>query len=96
MLPRRLHPHTLAQAPELATLVGLEKLLFLSSRVLVAEHATLSRLPPDSRRCEPATLREARRILARITALQKALRRYQHAALDALTPPPLDDEELPF
>jgi hypothetical protein len=96
MLPRRLHPRTLAQAPELATLVGLEKLLFLAIRVLVAEHATLSQPPPSSPRCEPATLREARRVLGRITVLQQALRRYQHAALDALTPPRLDDEELPF
>jgi hypothetical protein len=96
MLPRRLHPRTLAQAPELATLVGLEKLLFLAIRVLVAEHATLSQPPLGSRRGEPATLREARRVLGRITALQQALRRYQHAALDALTPPALDDEELPF
>lgn len=96
MLPRRLHPRTLAQAPELATLVGLEKLLFLATRVLIAEHATLSQRPPDSRCSEPATLREGRRVLCRITALQQALRRYQHAALDALTPPPLDDEELPF
>jgi hypothetical protein len=96
MLPRRLHPRTLAQAPELATLVGLEKLLFLATRVLVAEHATLSQPPPSSRRGEPATLREGRRVLGRITALQQALQRYEHAALDALTPAPLDDEELPF
>lgn len=96
MLPRRLHPRTLAQAPELATLVGLEKLLFLATRVLMAEHSTLSQQPPEARRSEPATLREGRRVLCRIKALQQSLRRYQHAALDALTPPPADDEELPF
>jgi hypothetical protein len=96
MLPRRLHPRTLAQAPELATLVGLEKLLFLATRVLVAEHATLSQQPPESSRSEPPTLREGRRVLCRIKTLQQALRRYQHAALDALTPPSVDDEELPF
>jgi hypothetical protein len=96
MLPLRLHPRTLAQAPELATLVGLEKLLFLATRVLLAEHSTLSQQPPLASRCEPATLREGRRVLCRIKTLQQALRRYQHAALDALTPPPVDDEELPF
>jgi hypothetical protein len=96
MLPRRLHPRTLAQAPELATLVGLEKLLFLATRVLIAEHSTLSEHGRDTRRAEPATLREARRVLRHITALRAALLSYQRAALDALAPPPVDDDELPF
>jgi hypothetical protein len=96
MLPRRLHPRTLAQAPELATLVGLEKLLFLATRVLIAEHSTLSEQRPRARRVEPATLRQARRVLCRITALRAALLSYQRAALDALTPPPVEDDELPF
>jgi hypothetical protein len=96
MLPRRLHPRTLAQAPELATLVGLEKLLFLATRVLIAEHSTLSEQGRDARRAEPATLREARRVLRRISALRAALLSYQRAALDALAPPPVGDDELPF
>lgn len=96
MLPHRLDPHILAQAPELATLAGLEKLLFLATRVLIAEHSTLSRPSPEARRSEPATLREGRRVLCRIEALQQALRRYQRAALDALAPTPDNDEELPF
>ena len=96
MLPRRLHPRTLAQAPELATLVGLEKLLFLATRVLITEHSTLSEQGPGTRRGEPATLREARRVLRRVSALQAALLSYQRAALDALAPPPIGDDELPF
>jgi hypothetical protein len=96
MLPHRLHPRTLTQAPELATLVGLEKLLFLATRVLIAEHSTLSEQGRDKHRAEPATLHEARRVLRGIAALRAALRSYQRAALDALAPPPTDDDELPF
>jgi hypothetical protein len=93
---RRLHPRTLAQAPELATLVGLETLLFLATRVLITEHATLLEHCRDARQGEPPTLREARRVLRCITALQVALLRYQRAALDALTSPRERDYELPF
>ena len=95
MLLHRFHPRTLAQAPELATLAALDKVLFLAARVGVAEHPTLSHDGPLSRRTEPRTLREGRRILRSIIPLRAALARYRRAALDALEPPSFDDE-LPF
>lgn len=96
VLLHRFHPRTLAQAPELATLAALDKMLFLVARVLVAEHPTLSRQDPLARRDEPATLREGRRILRSLTPLRAALARYRRAALEALEPPSPDDDELPF
>lgn len=91
----RFSPRTLVQAPELATLAALDKILFLATRVLVAEHPTLAHADPLARRTEPRTLREGRRILRCIVPLRAALRRYRRAALDALQPPSFDDE-LPF
>jgi len=95
MRRQRFHPRTLARAPELATLAALDKLLFLSARVLAAEHPTLLHDDPLGRRNEPPTLREGRRLLRSITPLRVALARYRRAALDALAPAP-PDEELPF
>jgi hypothetical protein len=92
----RFHPRTLAQAPELAMLAALDKLLFLAARVLVSEHPTLSHHDPLVRRAEPPTLREGRRILRSIIPLRAALARYRRVALEALEPPPSFDDELPF
>jgi len=91
----RFHPRTLAQAPELATLAALDKLLFLATRVLAAEHPTLLHDDPLARRNEPRTLREGRRLLRSIIPLRAALTRYRRAALDALEPA-LAHDELPF
>jgi hypothetical protein len=95
MLLHRFHPRTLAQAPELATLAALDKVLFLAARVLLAEHPTLSHDASLAHPIEPRTLREGRRILRAIIPLRAALARYRRAALDALGPPSFDDE-LPF
>jgi len=95
MLLHRFHPRTLAQAPELATLAALDKMLFLVARVLVAEHPTLAHYDPVARGREPATLREGRRILRSLIPLRAALARYRRAALEALQPRAFDDE-LPF
>ena len=92
----RFSPRTLAQAPELATLAALDKILFLAARVLVAEHPTLSHHDPLARHSQPPTLREGRRILRSIIPLRAALARYRRAALEALGTPPSFDDELPF
>ena len=81
-----LDPRTLGQAPELATLTALGQLLHVTVRMLCAEHPTLLDDFPDSRCPEPATLREARKVLGRIELLGQALNRYRRAALDALAP----------
>ena len=94
MVLHRYDSQTLARAPELATLSALEKVLFLMTRVLIAEHPTLAHFDPLAPRTEPRTLREARRILRHSAALRQVLRLYRRAALDALKPPPA--EELPF
>lgn len=90
----RFDSRTLARAPELATLAALEKILFLMTRVLIAEHPTLAHFDPFPSRPEPRTLRDARRIVRQGAALQRVLRQYRRAVLDALKPPPA--EELPF
>ncbi len=97
VMTHRLDPRTLAQAPELAMLVALESVLSLATRVLFAEHTTLALddFCPETRRAEPPTLREARRLLLRIAALKAALARYERATLDVLDPC-RDEDELPF
>jgi hypothetical protein len=72
----------LASAPELATLATLEAVLSLARQALLAEHPTL-RL--DAYHDEPATLREARCVLRRITPFETALTRYRRAVFDALS-----------
>lgn len=89
-------PRTLSRAPELAILAALEASLSLAVRALVAEHPTLDvNFCPEERRAEPPTLRHARRILRRIASLQQTLDSYRRAALDALAPPAVDEDE-PF
>jgi hypothetical protein len=84
-----LDPRTIAEAPELATLAVLDALLFIVTRVLVAEHPTLiDDYEPAARNIEPPTLREARRVLRRIYPLQDALVGYRLAVIDALAPSP--------
>lgn len=91
-----LDPRTIAEAPELATLAVLDALLFMATRVLVAEHPTLID-DPAPRRMEPPTLREARRVLRRIYPLQGALVEYRLAVFDALGPkPPGSEDDTPF
>ena len=91
-------PELLADAPELATLAVLEKLLLVATQALIAEHSTLRQAPwPLELQEEPATLREARRVLQRISRLQSALPRYQRAVLDAVAPRGDDKTtDLPF
>lgn len=57
--PRGKFAPTLAIAPELARLGALEKVLFLMTRMLIAEHPTLSHFDPLAPHAEPRTLREA-------------------------------------
>lgn len=94
MVLHRYDPDALARAPELATLATLEKVLFLMTRVLLAEHPTLAHFDPLAPRAEPRTLRDARRIVRDGAALRRVLRQYRRAVLDAMKPPPA--EELPF
>lgn len=91
-------PDVLANAPELAALAVLENLLSVATQALVAEHSSLREQPwPHELHGEPVSLREARRILRRITPLEAALVRYRIAVLDALPLPVGDDaSDLPF
>jgi hypothetical protein len=93
-----LDPRTLALAPELATLAALEKILFVATRALLAEHESLCDDDCSRRGTEPPTLREARRLLCRIHPLRNAIDRYQRAVLAELAPPPcrIDDEDILF
>jgi hypothetical protein len=88
----------LADAPELATLAVLERSLLVATQALIAEHSTLRQVQwPLELQEEPATLREARRVLRRITPLQAALLRYQRAVLEAVGPRGGNQtEDLPF
>ena len=95
-MPHPLDPKTLAEAPELATLAVLDALLFMTTRVLAAQHRTLDDECPDARRGEPPTLREARRVLRRIAPLQDALLRYRVAVFDVLGPPRVENDVIPF
>lgn len=83
------------QAPELAALALLERALEISVRALMAEHPTLDELAePDA---EPASLRHARRVLARISPLRRDVRRYRAAVLAAIQSAlEVDDDDLPF
>ncbi len=87
-------PRLLAQAPELAALALLDVALALGVRALLAEHPTLELDEPCP---EPVTLRRARRLLATIYPLQRAVHRYRVAVLASLTAPAKDDDDdLPF
>jgi hypothetical protein len=87
-------PRLLAQAPELAALALLDVALAVSVRALLAEHPTLELDEPGT---EPASLRQARRLLAAAYPLQRATHRYRVAALAALTVPTKEDnDDLPF
>ena len=88
-------PELLAQAPELAALGLLDVALALSARALLAEHPTLAELGDPV--LEPATLHHARRVLARIEPLQRALRHYRIAVISlARAAAETDDDDLLF
>jgi hypothetical protein len=87
-------PRLLSQAPELATLAVLEVALEITVRALVAEHPTLDELA--ERPVEPRSLRCARKLLAGIYPLQRAVQRYRAAVLAATSPEGDDDDNLPF
>jgi hypothetical protein len=84
----------LAQAPELAALAHLEVALAICVRALLAEHPTLAFERAER---EPASLRRARRLLACMCPLQRAMCRYRAATLAVLTDVRKDDDDdLPF
>jgi hypothetical protein len=87
---------TLMQAPELATLALLECALTLSVHALLAEHPTLAELREMT--SEPATLRRARRMLALIPPLRRAVQRYRAAvfAVSQASDGEDYDDALPF
>ena len=88
-------PELLAQAPELAALGLLDVALAISARALLAEHPTLAEFGNPA--LEPATLLRARRVLARIEPLQRALRHYRAAVIAlARAAAETDDDDLPF
>lgn len=71
----------------------LEVALDIGVSALFAEHPTLLELA-ESR--EPASLRCARQVLAAIRPLQRALRRYRAAVLEAMGAVDGVDDDLPF
>lgn|SRR5512139_1521911 len=91
-----LHPETLAQAPELATLKSLEMLLLITTRALVAAHPTLIDDGCAPWRRAPRSVRKARNLLRRVGPLRRALESYRTAVLDALAPADIDDSDIPF
>lgn len=91
-----LHPETLAQAPELATLKILEVLLLITTRAIVAAHPTLTDDGSAPWRRTPRSVRKARNLLRRIGPLRRALESYRTVVLDALAPADIDDSDIPF
>lgn len=88
-------PELLAQAPELAALGLLDVALSISARALLAEHPTLAEFGNPA--LEPVTLRRARRVLARIEPLQRALHHYRLAVIAlARAAEKTVDDDLPF
>lgn len=87
-------PRLLSQAPELATLAVLEVALEITVRALIAEHPTLDEFEPSL--AEPRSLRRARRLLAGIYPLQRAVQRYRTAVLAATGSEGDDDDDTPF
>jgi hypothetical protein len=88
-------PKLLAQAPELAALGVLDTALAISARALLAEHPTLAEFGNPA--LEPMTIRRARRVLARIEPLQRALHQYRVAVVALVqTAAETDDDDLPF
>jgi hypothetical protein len=87
-----LEPRLLASAPELASLALLDDALVICAAALFAEHPTLG----HELRPEPASLREARRLLAESDRLARAVARYRRAVLAAIAPNPTDHDHLPF
>ena len=83
----------LHQAPELAVLAVLHAGLHATLVALTAEHPTLDDLGGPG---EPPTLRQARRLVGAVLALDAALDDYRRAVIVSLGPriPPSDD--LPF
>lgn len=96
MTSAALHPETLAQAPELATLALLETLLVVTTRVLLAQHPALISDEHPPYRAEPRTLRDARYVLRRLHPLRDAIVSYRVSVLDALAPVDIDDSDIPF
>lgn len=87
-------PPQLVHAPELAVLGVLEVALDVSVSALFAEHPTLVELGELS---EPASLQRARRVLASVHSLRRALQRYRTAVLAAMSAVrDEDDDDLPF
>ena len=73
----------LGGAPELASLAILEHALHTTTLALLAVHPTLHHFKAPR---EPPCVRQARRLLASTAALDRCLRRYRSAVLDALRP----------
>ena len=90
-----IQPALLAQAPELAALELLDVALAISVRAVLAEHPTLREFGDPA--LEPVTLLRARRLLARVEPLQRALHHYRVAVLAiARAVAKTDDDDLPF
>ncbi len=84
----------LSQAPEFAALRILETALEVSVQALMTEHPMLEEANADPG--EPKSVQRARGVLASVTSLQRAMRRYRAAVVVAITPARHDNDALPF